>query len=276
LLFPFSSSIEETNSLDIIDLIPDLFFFLFLGFLSWSRLPDSNRVTKEFSQQDGKDRQQDGKDDSTNVSAYISHTIDDLMPQQRGDINEESHALAPRDGELPMGAVTHLSPIQMPMIATSHEEISGTSGMMDELSVRDSHHGQIDPQIQEEVHGVQTGGLTHIDQPEEIESQLLETPLVEKIAEVDKLMEHLLPGSSCIDEDALFSSQDDHNMCLDTSLWDPSADDSSKLSAQKDTTTHTGYSVNQGEMASSDGMQWHTGVPNSTIDSGQFITSYYA
>jgi hypothetical protein len=59
--------------------------------------------------------------------------------------------LAPIDDELPMGVVTHLSPVQTPMIATSHEEISGTSGMMDEPSVRDAHHGQVDPQIQEEV-----------------------------------------------------------------------------------------------------------------------------
>jgi hypothetical protein len=49
--------------------------------------------------------------------------------------------LAPRDDELPMGDVAHLSPIQTPMIAMSHEEISGMTGMMDELSVRDAHHG---------------------------------------------------------------------------------------------------------------------------------------
>ena len=55
--------------------------------------------------------------------------------------------LEPRDGDLPMGSVTHLSPIQTSMIATSHEEISGMSGMMDEPSVRDAHHGQVDPQI---------------------------------------------------------------------------------------------------------------------------------
>jgi hypothetical protein len=67
--------------------------------------------------------------------------------------------LAPRDDELPMGAVTHLSPVQTPMIATSHEEISGTSGMMDEPSVRDAHHGQVDPQIQEEVQDVQAVDL---------------------------------------------------------------------------------------------------------------------
>jgi hypothetical protein len=71
----------------------------------------------------------------------------------------------------------------------------------------------------------------------------LETPLVEQIAEVDKLMEHLLPISVCIDEDALFSSQDDHSTCLDTTLWDPGADDSTKVSAQEDTTILTGYNV---------------------------------
>jgi hypothetical protein len=200
------------------------------------------------------DRQLDGHDDSPSVSADMSHTIDDLTPQQIDDTSEESHVLAPRDDELPMGAVTHLSPVQTPMIATSHEEISGTSSMMDELSVRDAHHGQVDPQIQEEVQGVQTGDLTHTDQPKEMESQLLETSLVEQIVEDDRLMEHLLPGSVCIDEDALFSSRDDHNTCLDTSLWDPGADDSSRLSAQENTATHTGYSVSQGEMASSDGM----------------------
>jgi hypothetical protein len=77
--------------------------------------------------------------------------------------------------------------------------------MMDEPSVRDSHHGHIDPQIQEELHDVPTVDLTHTGQPEEIESQLLETPLVEQIAEADRLMEHLLPRSVCIDEDSLFS-----------------------------------------------------------------------
>jgi hypothetical protein len=34
--------------------------------------------------------------------------------------------------------------------------------------------------------------------------------------------------------------------------------------------------VIQREIASSDGMQWHTGVPSSTVDSGQFSTSSYA
>ena len=82
-------------------------------------------------------------------------------------------------------------------------------------------------------------------------------------------MEHLLPGLACTDEDALFIGQDDHSTCLDTSTWDPGADDSSRVSAQEDTTAHTGYSVIQGEITPSDGVQWHTGVPSSTVDSGR-------
>jgi hypothetical protein len=87
------------------------------------------------------DRQLDGQDDGTSVSTNISHTIDDLTPQQSGDTSEDSHVLSLRDDELPMRSVTHLTPVQTPMIATSHEEISGTSGMMDEPSVTDAHHG---------------------------------------------------------------------------------------------------------------------------------------
>jgi hypothetical protein len=222
------------------------------------------------------DRQLDGQDDSISVSVDMSHTLDDLTPKQSSDTSEESHVLAPRDDELPMGAVTHLSHVQTPMIATSHEEISGMTGMMDELSVRDAHHGQVDPQVQEEVQDVQAGDFTHAYQPKGIESQLLETPLVEQIIEADRLMEHLCPGSVCIDGDSPFSNQDDHSTCLDTSLWDPSADDSSKLSAQEDTAAHTGYSVIQGDIASSDGIQWHTGVSSSIAGGGQFSMSSYA
>ena len=95
---------------------------------------------------------------------------------------------------------------------------------------------------------------------------------MEQIAEADRWMENLLPGSDFIDEDALFIIQDDHSMCLDTTIWDLGADYSSRLSAKEDTTTHTGYSVSQGEMASSDGMQWHIGVPSGTVDNRKFIT----
>jgi hypothetical protein len=55
----------------------------------------------------------------------MSHTIDDLTPQQSGDSSEDSLVLAARDDELPKGVVTHLSPVQTSMIDTSHEEISG-------------------------------------------------------------------------------------------------------------------------------------------------------
>jgi hypothetical protein len=155
------------------------------------------------------------------------------------------------------------------MIATLHEEISGTSGMMDEPSVRDAHHGQVDPQVQEEVQDVQAVDLIHTGQPEEMESHLLETPVVEQIVEADRLMEHLLPGSACSDEDALFSSQDDHITSLDTSIWDPGAEDSSTLSAQEDTTAHTRYIMIQRELAVEDDVQLRMDRPSSTIDSGQ-------
>jgi hypothetical protein len=82
----------------------------------------------------------------------------------------------------------------------------------------------------------------------------LETPLVEQIAEADRLMEKLLPRLVCIDEDVVFSSQYDHSTCLGTTLWDPGVDDSSKLSAHEDTTILTGYNVIQKELASSDGI----------------------
>ena len=67
--------------------------------------------------------------------------------------------------------------------------------------------------------------------------------MVEQMEEVEKWMEHLFPGSHCMDEDALFGSQDDDSTCLDTTIWDPGTDDSSRLSAQEDTTAHIGYSV---------------------------------
>jgi hypothetical protein len=154
--------------------------------------------------------------------------------------------------------------------------ISVISEVIEEPSVRDAHHGHIDPQTQGEIHDLETVDIIHTYQHEEIESQLLETLLVEQIVDADRFMEHLLPISACMDEDALFSSQDDHSTCLDTSIWDLGADDSSRLSAQEDTTAHIGYSVIQTEITPSDGVQWHTGVPSSTIDSGQFSTSSYA
>jgi hypothetical protein len=169
-----------------------------------------------------------------------------------------------------MMTATHLSSFQTPMIATSHEDISGISDMMEEPSVRDAHHGHMNPQTQKERHDLETVDLTHTDQHEEMESPLLETPLVEQIVETDRLMGHLLLGSACIDEDALFISQDDHSTCLDTSIWDRGADDSSRVSAQEDTVAHTGYSMIQRELAIGDVMQSHIGGPSSTVDKDLF------
>jgi hypothetical protein len=190
------------------------------------------------------DEQRDGQDDSTYASAVISHIVDDLAPQQSGDTREGSHVLAPTSDDLPMRVMTHLSSFQTPMTATSYEDSSSIA----KPCVRDAQHGHMDPQIQEETYDVQTVDLTFTHQHEEIESQIWETPLVEQIVETDRLMEHVLPGSACIHEDALFIGQDDHSTCLDTSIWDSGADDSSMVSAQEDTGAHTRYSVMQREL----------------------------
>jgi hypothetical protein len=233
---------------------------------------DDSRTLEEDSDPCIVDRQSDGQDDSTSVSTDISHTIDDPTPQQSGDTSEDSHVLAPTDDQLPMVAVTHLSSLQTPMTATSYED----SSSIEDPYVRDARHGPVDPQIQEEIQDVQTVDLTHADQHEEIESQIWETPLVEQIVETDRFMEHLLPGSTCMDEDALFSSQDDHSTCLDTSIWDPGADDSSRLSAQEDTAAHTGYSMIQRELAVEDDVQSCMGRPSSIVDRDQFSVSSFA
>jgi hypothetical protein len=160
------------------------------------------------------DRQLEEQDDNTCMAPDTSYVIHDLAPQQSCDTSEDSHVSAPRVDELPMRSMPHFSPFHTPMIAMSHEEISGMSYVMDETSVRVVHHGNVDPQIQEEVQNIQIVDPTHTHQHEEIESQLLETPLVEQIVETDRFMEHLLPRSTYMDEDALCSSQDDHRMTI--------------------------------------------------------------
>jgi hypothetical protein len=57
---------------------------------------------------------------------------------------------------------------------------------------------------------------------------------------------------------------------MDTYVWDPGADDISRVSAQEDTVAHTRYNVIQMEVAVGDGVQWHTGGLNSTKDNRQF------
>jgi hypothetical protein len=87
--------------------------------------------------------------------------------------------LAPRPDELPMMTVTHLSSFQTPVIATTHEYISGISDMMEEPYVRGAHHGHMDPQTRDKRHELERVDLIHTYQHEEIESPLLETPLIE-------------------------------------------------------------------------------------------------
>jgi hypothetical protein len=202
--------------------------------------------------------QLDGQDDSTCASTVISHSVDDLILQQSGDTSGDSHVLAPRPDEPPMMTVTHLSSLQTTMIATTHEDISDISNMMAEPCVRDAHQGHMDPRTQEEKHNVQTVDLTHTYQREESESLLLETPLFDHVGEIDSMTRHLLPRPAYSDEDVPLIGQYDHSTCLDTSVWDPSADDSSRVSAQEDTAVHTRYSVIRREIAVGDGVQWHT------------------
>jgi hypothetical protein len=73
-----------------------------------------------------------------------------------------------------------------------------------------------------------------------------------------------------------FIGQDDHSMCLDTSIWDSGADASSRVSAQEDTTAHTGYNMIQRELAVEDDVQSHIGGPSSTVDRGQLSTLSFA
>jgi hypothetical protein len=218
------------------------------------------------------EEQWDGRDDSTCASAVISHSVDDLTPQQSGDTSGGSHVLAPRPDELPMMTMTHLTP----MIAMTHEDIIGISDMMEEPFVRDAHQGHMDPQTQEERHDVQKVDLTYTYQSEESGSLLLETPSFDQIGEADSLLGHLLPGPVDNDEDALLIGRDGHSMCLDTFVWDPGADDRSKVSAQEDTAAHTGYRAIRRELAVGDDVQWLTGGPSSTVDRGQFNALSFA
>jgi hypothetical protein len=64
-------------------------------------------------------------------------------------------------------------------------------------------------------------------------------------------------------------------MCLDTYVWDLGADDISRVSAQEDTTAHTGYSAIQIGVVVGDGVQWHIGGLSRIGDDGQFSALYF-
>jgi hypothetical protein len=111
---------------------------------------------------------------------------------------------------------------------------------------------------------------------EESGSRPLETPLFDQVVETDNFMGHLLPGLVCSDEDVPLNGWDGHNTCLDTSVWDPGANDSSRVSAQEDTVAHTSYSVIRRELAVGDGVQWHIAGPSGTVDRGEFSVLSFA
>jgi hypothetical protein len=113
-------------------------------------------------------------------------------------------------------------------------------------------------------------------QYKESESLLLETPLFGQVLETGSLMGHLLLGLVDSDEDALLIGQDIHSTCLGASIWDPGADDSSRVTAQEDTVAHMGYNMIQTELAVGDDMQSHTGGSSSIVDRGQFSALSFA
>jgi hypothetical protein len=158
------------------------------------------------------------------------------------------------DDELPMMIVTHFPSSQTPMTVMTHEDISGISDMIEEPCVGIIHKGHMDLQIQEERHDLEPVDYMHTYQYEESESPLLGSLLLDQVGETDSLMGYSLPGPVYSDEDALLIGRDDHISCLDTSVWDPGADDISRVSAQEDTAAHTGYSVIQMGVAVGDGV----------------------
>jgi hypothetical protein len=106
-----------------------------------------------------------------------------------------------------MVTVTQLAPSQTPMIAMTHEDISGIDDIVVEPCMRIAHQGQVDLH---ERHDLETIDLTHAY--EESGSPLLETPLFDQVVETDSLMGHLLPGLVDSDEDALFIGRDGHSV----------------------------------------------------------------
>jgi hypothetical protein len=179
------------------------------------------------------------------------------------------------DDELPMMSEPHFSSSQSPMLATTHEDISGIPDIMEEPCVRIVHQGHMDLQTQEERHDLETVDLTHTYQYGERESPLLEIPLLDQVVDTNNSIGYSLPGPVHSDEGALCMGRDDHISCLDASVWDPGADDISRMSAHEDTTGHTGYSAIQMGVAVGDGVQWHTRGLNSTVDSGQLSALYF-
>jgi hypothetical protein len=121
-----------------------------------------------------------------------------------------------------------------------------------------------------ERHDLETDDHIHTSQYGESESSLLGSPLIDYVVETDMSMGYLLPGPVYSDEDAFLVCWDGHITCKDTFIWDPGADDISRVSAQEDTVVHIGYRVVQFEATVHDDVQWHRGGFSSTMDNGQY------
>jgi hypothetical protein len=135
-----------------------------------------------------------------------------------------------------MVTVTQLAPSQTPMIAMTHEDISSIVDIVEEPCMRIAHPRQVDLH---ERHGVEKMEFTYTHQFEKSESPILRTPFFYQIVMKDSLRGDLLLGPVDSDEDALIIDQDGHRTCLDTYVWDPGVDDSSRVSAEEDIATHT-------------------------------------
>jgi hypothetical protein len=132
-----------------------------------------------------------GQDDSAYPSSSPSGNVEDSTLQHSGDTCEDSYVLALRhdeirrldnllvgvdmasrkscmeNDELPMMSEPHFSSSQSPMLATTHEDISGIPDMVEEPCVGIVHKEHMDLQTQEERYGLEIVHLTHTYQYEE-------------------------------------------------------------------------------------------------------------
>jgi len=69
----------------------------------------------------------------------------------------------------------------------------------------------------------------------------LGSPFIDQVGDTDMSMGYLHLGPVYSDEDAFLVGWDDHITCRDTSIWYPSENDISRVSAQEDIVVHIGY-----------------------------------
>jgi hypothetical protein len=236
------------------------------------------------------DGQWESQDDSAFALFSQSYIVEDSTLHHSSDAYEDPVGVAPRhedqrlgdpsldvdmrscvgDNDPPMElSVTHSLYSQLPLFMT-HDDISGILDMVEEPCVVIEHKGHVDLQGQEERHDLEPDDYIHIYQYGESDSPLLESPLIDQVGETERLMGHLPLGPVYSDEDAFLVGRDDHITCVDTSVWDLSVDDISRVNAQEDTTTHTWYMAIQIEATLHEDVQWHTRGFSGTVDSGQY------